>query len=131
LGVVTRVLWVRWNDTCANVSVAGGGSVGTVLVWSTLSTTYSTCNGEDRHVSPRWVHSSLEVRSSCIMGELEVELKRERERETIFHCRHVDGLGLGATLNIIFGLFYWLMHHVKEDRCCGNCTLNNIFRALM
>ena len=53
------------------------------------------------------------TRSSCIMGELEDELKRERE--TRFHCRHVDGLGLGASLNIIFGLFYWLMHHVKED----------------
>ena len=44
------------------------------------------------------------------MGELEdamteeAELKRERERETRFHCRHVDGFGLVATLNTIVSL---------------------------
>jgi hypothetical protein len=42
------------------------------------------------------------------MGELEDAMTEEAElkgeRKTRFHCRHADGLGLGATLTTIVGL---------------------------
>ena len=91
-----------------------------MLAWSTHSTPYSTCNGKDR-LSSVGSPFSREVRSSCIMGELEdavteeVELKRERKIR--FHYRHADRLGFGVTLTTIVGfLLVALLVNASDER---------------
>ena len=61
------------------------------------------------------------------MGELEntmteeAELKRERLDSTV--DIHADGLSRSY-------LLYWLMHHMKVDRCCLEYHYPNMLKAL-